>query len=563
MKKELIFLTLISIISLSLSKPLPHFIYDGIESYRECLGEKDIITFSILGTLSEELDLNTMKVDDYFLEDMGYFKCFLQENEDQSNIKRKHKIFCQIEGVFERKGYILYEPKVSGFDFNNEYGESSWPEQPEKKSFLIGNCGEKVELNNEPVLMGPGAYSNPLLKVRKGVVEQALTKLPKRSAVDEANMCAAMKKIKTAYGLKDAETAYLVYRWLNENIVYDCYAFVHGGVDHSEKGTYNTGKGVCSGIALIFKTMCLSLGLDSEYVAGYTRNKIIPGQPVTKTDHAWNSVKIDGSYYLVEATWGSGTCDGDKYVKRPTDFYFCTNPQFVIRDHYPADQKWQLISPTITLQTFANMAKLTHTFYEIGFLTISPDKSAVGSKKAFAIDLTYDKTKKVSLLTHLYYLQGGTFKEQPNACFDTKDNGIAKITCITNYKGEYKLAIFGRAEPSPTPSYTQIAEYKVVSQETAAKPLGFPTVYGLYSSSDMKIISPLYTPLTKGAKYDFQFTTTTYDNLYLKNGDNNFLPMQKNGKAFTLKGVVINADPVRLCTKKGTGFSIVLDYNAK
>jgi len=46
-----------------------------------------------------------------------------------------------IAGSFIDKGYILEEPKVHGFDFLSEEGKSTWPEIPEKKTFLIGECG--------------------------------------------------------------------------------------------------------------------------------------------------------------------------------------------------------------------------------------------------------------------------------------------------------------------------------------------------------------------------------------------------------------------------------------
>ena len=44
-------------------------------------------------------------------------------------------------------------------------------------------------------------------------------------------------------------------------LVYDCYALNHGGIDHSEDGTYYKGKGVCSGYASIYVTFGYALGL--------------------------------------------------------------------------------------------------------------------------------------------------------------------------------------------------------------------------------------------------------------------------------------------------------------
>ena len=178
-------------------------------------------------------------------------------------------------------------------------------------------------------------------------------------------MISSMVAAKAQYFLSEAECAYLVYKWLAENIEYDCYALHHGGIDYSEEGTYNKGKGVCAGYSKIFEKMCDSLLLDSYYVIGYSKGSgFTPGVIPKKTDHAWNSVKIGSSYYLVDSTWGSGSCDGDIYTANFNDFFFCTNPEAFIRTHLPEEKQWQLISPTITLETFVKTLGLFATFYE-------------------------------------------------------------------------------------------------------------------------------------------------------------------------------------------------------
>ena len=135
MKKQLIYWILLIFISFSNSKKLlPHFIFDGIESYHEC-GEKEKISFTIYGRMTEKLNLRKIKIEDYLIDDMGLFKCELSKIENPINSQRKHKIICTIVGSFIDKGYILEEPKVQGFDFLSEEGESTWPKIPEKILF--------------------------------------------------------------------------------------------------------------------------------------------------------------------------------------------------------------------------------------------------------------------------------------------------------------------------------------------------------------------------------------------------------------------------------------------
>ena len=560
MKHLMLFLALVS---LSLAKSVPHFIYDGIESFHDCSEEPEKISFSIYGTMSEELDLKKMKVFDYLIEDMGNFKCSLQENENSKNKNRRHKIYCEISGLFERKGYILEEPKVLGFDFKNEDKETTWPKQAERKTFLIGKCGAKIELDDEPLLLlNSEVYSNPLDTVRKGTVDEALKSLPKRQSGNQDTMISSMKTAKTQYTLTEAECAYLVYKWLSQNVAYDCYGLNHGGIDFSELGTYNKGKGVCAGYSLIFEKMCDSLGLESNYVVGYSKGAgFTPGVIPKQSDHAWNSVKIGSSYYLVDSTWGSGHCDGDTYNANFNDFYFCTNPEAFIRTHLPEEKQWQLISETITLETFVNMLGLSGTFYENGFTSISPDLATISSNQAFKITLNFNPSNNIALINNLYLLQGNTYMGQNNACMYSKGEGTAEITCITNYKGQYMLRIFGG--PAGSESYPQIVEYIVQSTETASTPLGFPTVYGLFSSSDMNIISPLYSPLNRGKSYDFKFTTTTYDNIYLYIENGSQIKLDKNGNVFSKSNVAIQGTSVAVCTLSNNYFSYILLYDVQ
>jgi len=554
------FIILISL--LSLSNSLPHFIFDGIESYHQCIEEIDKISFTIYGSLSEEINPEKMMVSNYLIEDMGEFKCSLLNNENSENEKRTHKIVCSIIGSFPIKGYILDEPEVSGFDFNDEKGESTWPKVIEKKIFLIGECGEKKELDFEPLLFGAADnFVSPIKNVRKVIVNKALKSLPARTSVKKDDMKYQMKLAKNKFSLSPVETAYMLYKWEAENIVYDCYNFNHdrNKIDYSEDGTYNAGKGVCDGYAKIFLAMCTSLGLEAARVVGYSKSgDFYPGYMPSRADHAWNAVKIGGNYYVLDVTWGSGSCNGDSYVKSLKDSYFCSNPDAFIRTHLPVEQKWQLVSPTITLEQFVNLLNIGMDFYENGFKTVTPDAISFTSTQKFTVEFTHDSETRKTFLYHLYLLQSNTFVEQPNSCWIDRQDESSTMTCFTNKKGTYKLQIFGG--PSGLQSYPMLLEYDIESTKTASTPMGFPTTYGAFSNSDLQIIEPLYNPLTRGQLIDVKFRTTTFDNLYILN-DNHLRELDSNGNGeFTASGVYIFAEEVYLVTEQSGGYAYLAQY---
>ena len=555
------------IYTISLINSLPHFTFDGVESFYENLGETNKLYLTIYGSLSEEINLEKMFVENYIVDDLGEFQCSLLNNEDIDNERRTHKIVCSIYGTFEMNGYILEEPKVYGFDFNDEKGETTWPKQAEKRMFLIREIGEKIELDTEPILFGNLRMDkNPLDNVRKDVVDEALKSLPPRNSVEEDIMINSMDNAKSSYSLSEAEVAYMVFKWLFQNIEYDCYTSEHeySKLDRSEKGTYNKGKGVCAGYAKIFRTMCNRLGLEAYYVSGYTKNVFDNGETPSRTNHAWNSVKIDGTFYLVDSTWGSGGCAGDRYVNNFKEYHFCTNPQIFIRQRFPADQKWQLLSQPITMDEFANRADITMKFYLNGFKTVVPDLKHINTDGKFTIDITHDSKTKKKILYHLYYLKSDSEVEQEDACWVDYLSTMLFIKCYANNKGNYILKINGGANDLQT--FPNLLKYEIDCSKNSLKPKGFPHPFILFKNSDMEIITPLNSPLTRTKFINFQIKTTTFDNLYIINIDsikNNIyrreLDYNGNGQ-FNGEDVYIFGKEVYISTKIEKTYKDIVKY---
>lgn len=564
---KLHFILVLLILLLTLSNSLPHFTFDGVESFYENLGETNKLSLTIYGSLSEEINPEKMHVQNYIIEDLGEFKCSLLNNEDTENKKRTHKIVCSIFGSFEMNGYILEEPKVEGFDFNDENGETTWPKQEEKKMFLIKEIGERIELDNEPILLGNfNDYVNPLNRVRKDIVDRALSSLPPRYTVNEEIMADSMLNARYSFSLTDAESAYMVYKWLSQNIEYDCFTYEHDhdNIDYTEQGTYNKGKGVCAGYSKIFRTMCNRLGLEAYYVSGFTKRSIVKGQIPTKTNHAWNTVKIDGIFYLVESTWGSGSCKGDKYEYDFDDFYFCTNPEIFIRKHLPAEQKYQLLPQPITISEFVNRGDITNSFYQQGFETINPDLANIKSTEIFSIIFTHDSQKRKKFLTHLYFFESGSEVEQENACwYETKEIS-SNITCYTNKQGKYKLKIYGG--PIELSSYSNLVEYEIYSTKYSLRPKSFPEAYKRFKNSDMQLFEPLYNPLIRGRSIKFEIKTTTFDNLYITNKDKSkdnthFRELDKIGNGvFVGEDVYIFGKEVKISTLINESYYHIVEY---
>ena len=164
-------------------------------------------------------------------------------------------------------------------------------------------------------------------------------------------------------------------------------------------------------------------------------------------------------------------------------------------------------------------------------------------------------------IPELHVYQDDTDRLQLNACIYSKGNGTAEITCLTNYKDPYFLRLFGG--PIGSEYYVQIVEYYIKSTEAATELLEFPLISKKYKSLDVNITEPLYGPLTKGESYNFKYISNVYDNLYINNGANNYIKLDKNGNEFSKNSVVIQGDFIYLCTLNNDNYEDILQYNTK
>ena len=320
---------------------------------------------------------------------------------------------------------------------------------------LIVSCSLMNQFILSEELNDFNSYSKLLELVRTDIIDKALLALPKRAQSDILKMSIEINKIKEKNLLSDAESAFLVYKWITKNIIYDC-----NGDEKSEyaSNVFNTGMGISSGIADLFKTMVNLLHIEANSIKGivkYQKNDI--NNLIQETDFVWNYIIINGTYYLVDVSMGSGTCNINTFQKTFSDFYFGTNPEFFIYSHFPEDSKWQLLSNNITYSQFSSLASLIDSFFKYGFKTINPNTNIfIGDARAY-IGLTYDE----SLIPPNLKVGGITIDgnmEMLDLLSYTKSKGKIEISFLMN-KQKLRYLIVS-VEKSPN-NYIGIALYKV------------------------------------------------------------------------------------------------------
>lgn len=92
---------------------------------------------------------------------------------------------------------------------------------------------------------------------------------------------------------------------------------------------------LCSGYAYLIKKMTHLAGIECHIINGINLKTTKAGKETSLANHAWNTVLLDGKWYLCDATWAAGYFDDDKgiFVFDYDDRYFLMEPLLFAESH--------------------------------------------------------------------------------------------------------------------------------------------------------------------------------------------------------------------------------------
>lgn len=114
------------------------------------------------------------------------------------------------------------------------------------------------------------------------------------------------------------------------------------------KKALNQRIGVCMHYSEIFHALAKQLSFESYIVEGMTKQQ---GQ----TDgmaHAWNAARLDGKWYLFDATWGAGSVSQGRFIRKLDNQYYKVKPEKLAKSHYPFDYLWQFTNQPLKANDF-------------------------------------------------------------------------------------------------------------------------------------------------------------------------------------------------------------------
>lgn len=178
-----------------------------------------------------------------------------------------------------------------------------------------------------------------------------------------------------------------IYLWIVDHIKYDAKRFRKGSTKtQTNLHTMLRKKALSGEYASLFNEMCITQGIRSYTVVGYSKGYgYEKDDTLFNNDHAWNIVKINDKWHLVDLTNASGylklvpnlkenlrkllffplTKSKTIYVKSRNDSYFLTPPALFLKDHLSSIPLFQLSERPVSMNYFQNVghSKVNDSIY--------------------------------------------------------------------------------------------------------------------------------------------------------------------------------------------------------
>lgn len=156
-----------------------------------------------------------------------------------------------------------------------------------------------------------------------------------------------------------------IHDWIAANILYDYPCYNNGAIDMSKcsdelaASVLRERKAICGGYSDTFAAMAALAGIDATVLIGYTKlDSVYETGKLSSVDHAWNKVKIDGAWRLVDVTWDAGGYHLDDISRAYSTSYFLPDTYLFGLSHHPENDSDQFIGQsTLVTRTKAVSAE--------------------------------------------------------------------------------------------------------------------------------------------------------------------------------------------------------------
>ncbi len=285
----------------------------------------------------------------------------------------------------------------------------------------------------------PNAYPFP------STLHPAVASMPKEVEVSISSVA----KYILAHEPDPLQRVKALHDWVADRIAYDTPNYVAHKVpdaDRDAQAVFRSRVGVCAGYAKLLAELAKVTGDEILYVVGDARSE---EAPMEGEGHAWNAAHVNGSWYLIDPTWDSGSNDNGTFKKKyGTEYLFTPPDQFAIT-HFPDAQKWQLLEHPLSRAEFFRRPVLAPAFFAHGLELRNPDRSqvSVGS----SLDVALGNPRNVFVL-------GDFTPKHGTARTECKGDQHTAMHCDFPAAGTYDVRLYANDKRYGTYAYAGSVE---------------------------------------------------------------------------------------------------------
>ncbi|BAQ64225.1 transglutaminase domain-containing protein [Geminocystis sp. NIES-3709] len=344
------------------------------------------------------------------------------------------------------------------------------------------------------------------------------------------NSVKELANILSQYATTEEEKARIIYTWITHNISYDVVALA----DLFERNIYpdvkvetvlNTRSTICSGYANLYQQLAQYMGLKSVIVTGYGKGiNYIVGED-NEVNHAWNTVKINNNWYLIDATWGAGTVNNDQFLANFNPYYFAPKPEEFIYSHFPENTQWQLLKTPFSRSQFDSFADISPNLFEYNIELISHKSFKINTDNR--VNITLKAPKNVVAIAQL---KSAEQKLSDNYTLVQKQGENIIVNTGFPEKGNYQLDIFAKPKDDSN-NYPLIVTYDISANGGSSK---FPTTFKHFPDNNGYLESPLTATLIPNQSVYFKLKIDSATEVKVVNkSTNKWDDLTRYGNVFT------------------------------
>jgi len=151
-------------------------------------------------------------------------------------------------------------------------------------------------------------------------------------------------------------------------------------------------KTACTGYAFLIRELATLADINCQIINGYGRTPTLILDKNSIPNHSWNSVELNGKWYLCDPTWSAGRIileeDGPRFKPDYFDGYFLADPVIFAKNHLPLKREWCLLEEPPTFQQFLEGPVVYKNAFASNIIPIAPSK----------MNLKVTKNEKLSFL---------------------------------------------------------------------------------------------------------------------------------------------------------------------